>query len=104
MRKLKNRSGETLIETLVSILIVTLASVVLVQTVIASVDIGSKSRGADRSFSSALASAEGESAKTGQGTVTISGNGKSYSAAVNYYAGGSGSRTLASYSAGGASS
>lgn len=102
MRKLKNRSGETLVETLISVLIVTLASVVLVQTVISSVGIGSKSRGADREFSSALASAEGESAQTGQGTVTISGNGKSYSAAVNYYGGGSGSRALTSYSPGSA--
>lgn len=104
MRKLKNRSGETLIETLVSILIVTLASVVLVQMVITSVQISSKSGSADKDFSAALTAAEEESTKIGQGTVTITGNGNTYSASVNYYGGGSGSKALTSYSAGEASS
>jgi type II secretory pathway pseudopilin PulG len=105
MRKLKNRSGETLIETLVAILIVSLASVVLVQTVITSAQMSSSSGSADKKFSEALAAAETQSS-TGSGTVTVTkdGAGESFSVPVNIYGGGSGDKTLTSYSAGGASS
>jgi type II secretory pathway pseudopilin PulG len=106
MRKLKNRSGETLIETLVAILIVSLASVVLVQTVITSAQMSSRSGSADKKFSEALAAAETQSSSTGSGTVTVTkdGAGESFSVPVNIYGGGSGDKTLTSYSAGGASS
>lgn len=101
MRKLKNCSGETLIETLVSILIVTLASVVLVQMVITGCQIGMESGKADKTFSSALTAAEGESTSKGNGTVTISGTNGEYTVPVEYYGGGTGNHSLTSYSAGG---
>jgi type II secretory pathway component PulJ len=103
MRKLKKRAGETLIETLAAILIVSLASVVLVQTVITSAQIGAKSGGADKRFSEALTAAEKADAPKGSGTVTIAGEGNSVSATVNFYGGGSGNQSLTSYYAGGAS-
>lgn len=103
-RKLARRSGETLIETLVSVLIVTLASIVLVQAVLTSVQIGSSSGSADKAFSSALTAAEEQKSPAGSGTVTLSKDGTVYdSAKVQYYGAGSGGKALTSYSAGGAS-
>ncbi len=102
MRKLKNCAGETLIETLISILIVTLASVVLVQMVITGCQIDVESGKADKMFSSALAAAEGEKTSRGSGTVTIGGADGEYTVPVEYYGGGTGDRSLTSYSAGSA--
>ena len=102
MRKLRNCAGETLIETLVSILIVTLASVVLVQMVVTGCQIDTESGKADKMFSSLLAEAEGEETSKGSGTVTISGTNGEYTVPVKYYGGGTGDRMLTSYSAGGA--
>lgn len=100
MKKLRCASGETLVETLAAILIVTLASLLFLQMTMASVRINRDARQMDADYQAALAAAEDQRERTADspGTATLSGSeteGTEWSYSIDYYGGGN----LTSYAA-----
>ena len=95
MRKLRETSGETLVETLVAILIVTLSSLLFLHMTMASVKISGEAKMMDSQYQTALSAAEEQKTKVSAGTITV--GGRDYS--VTYYGTGE-SDALASYSTG----
>ena len=96
MRKLRGTSGETLVETLVAILIVTLSSLLFLQMTMASVKISGEAKEMDTEYQTALSAAEEQKTALSTGTITV--GEREY--AVTYYGTGE-TGALASYSAGG---
>ena len=85
MRNIRKRSakGETLVETLVAILIITFSAIILVNTTIASTNINRKVESSDTNFREELAAAEGLQEPV-DGKITIKGD-KTYTYDVEYY-------------------
>ena len=81
MRKLKKSSGETLVETLVAILIVTLSSLLFLQMTMTSLNISGEAKKMDTDYQASLSAAEEQKTKIATGTITVSG--RDYS--VTYY-------------------
>lgn len=72
IHKLRSRAGESLIESLVAILIFTLASIVMYTMVTAAADINMTAKENDRAVQAQLVVAEQAETITDTGTVTIS--------------------------------
>lgn len=77
MSKRRHSSGETLIETLAALLLVTLSSVLLLQMTITSGKISARTRARDSAYRAALAAAEEQSSPVSTGTVQV--DGRAYS-------------------------
>lgn len=103
MDKLQSRRGETLVETLAAILIVSLASVVLLTMAVTTVRVTRAAREADRAFQAEVEAAEAQRSAAGTGTVTVRvKGGPAYTYEVTRYraAGGTGEAPpLTSYTA-----
>ena len=85
MRNICKRAskGETLVETLVAIVIITFSAIILVNMTIASTNINRKVESSDTNFREELAAAEGLQNPV-DGQITIKGE-KTYSYKVEYY-------------------
>lgn len=84
--RMKRKSGETLIESLVSILIFTCASIIMLTMITAAGDINRRAKDADRAHFSQMTAAEmAEGEAVANGTVTFTVNGVSESVCVDVY-------------------
>lgn len=81
MRRKRGQAGETLVETLVALLIVTLASLLFLQVTTASSQICEKTANADSGYEKALADVEEQSGSGTPGSIAV--GGRSY--VVRYY-------------------
>ena len=87
-KKLRSQKGESLIESLVSILIFTCASIALYSMVTSAADINRIARDADETSQAQMLIAEQGEGESKTGTVTISlGDGESFDIAVDIYGG-----------------
>lgn len=96
IRKFRSRAGESLVESLVAILIFTLASIVMYTMVTTAADINMSAKEADRNIQAQLVVAEQAETVTSTGKITISlGSASVMEVDVNIYGGTNG--TLYSY-------
>ncbi|MCI2057282.1 MAG: hypothetical protein LKJ86_09085 [Oscillibacter sp.] len=102
MKKLKSSRGETLVETLVAILTVTLASLLFLQMTNSAASINRSTAAADETFQADLSAAEIQSGAASSGTVTLQNGAASYSYGVDVYTSSDGN--LTSYAAEGGAS
>ena len=90
MKKLKSRRGETLTETLASILIIALSAAILAGMVSAAARLSAKAKAADATFYQEIQAAEvGSPGEAGSGIVTITAGGDTGSVHVSVRGGGS---------------
>lgn len=99
MKKLRSRRGETLVESLVSILIIALSSAMFATMVTTAVNINLKTETATAEFYEEFAAAEDTNATPESATITLNGIGISGSVQVDLYKADNGA--LASYRKGG---
>lgn len=86
MHKIREKRGETLVETLASILIFTFASIVMLTMLSAAVGINQTAKEADRVHVSQMLTAEmAEGPWTAQGTILFTVNGTAQSVPVEVY-------------------
>ena len=86
MRNIRKRAskGETLVETLVAIVIITFSAIILVNMTIASTNINRKVESSDTNFRDELAAAEGlQNPAIGQ--ITVKSESGTYKYSVEYY-------------------
>lgn len=95
MRKLKQSSGETLVETLTALLLITLSSALFLHLTLTAGQISSKTKQQDALYQEELSAAEAQQTVIASGTVTV--DGRSY--AVDYFSSGETDASLISYSA-----
>lgn len=76
MKKHRRNSGETLIETLAAILLVTLSGIMFLQVMTSSTQLSQKAREMDVKYEQALSAAEEQKTALKSGTVIV--DGKSY--------------------------
>lgn len=91
--KKRNCRGETLVETMVAILIVTLSSLLFLRLTLTSGKLNQTAQQSDRSDSSQLTAAE-EGGGDQLGTVAVAADGRTYTYSVTYTGGG---KALTSY-------
>ena len=75
LKKLRSKSGETLVESIAAILIFTLASILFFSMVNASANINTETKKADREYYAQQVTAEAGTGATQSGTVSVSCNG-----------------------------
>lgn len=86
MHKIREKRGETLVESLVSILIFTFASILMLTMISAGAEINRTAREADRTYFSQLLTAEmAEGPGTEKGTVLFTVNGAAEAVTVDVY-------------------
>lgn len=86
MHKIKEKRGETLLETLASILIFTFSSIVMLTMLSAAVRLNQRAKEADRVHASQMLTAEmAEAPSTAQGTVLFTVNGTAQPVPVELY-------------------
>ncbi len=93
MKKLKSVSGETLVETLFALLLITMTSMVFLTLVLSSGRIAAAARAHDKAYQHNLSIAEAQSQVLSSGTIAI--GGRSYP--VIYYASDDPDNRLISY-------
>lgn len=76
--------GETLVETLVAIVIITFSAIILVNMTIASTNINRKVESSDTNFRDELAAAEGLQ-NPAKGQITVKSESRTYKYSVEYY-------------------
>ena len=86
MRNIRRRAskGETLVETLVAIVIITFSAIILVNMTIASTNINRKVESSDTNFRDELAAAEGLQ-NPAKGQITVKSESGTYKYWVEYY-------------------
>ena len=87
MKKLKSKHGETLTETLVSILIIAMASALLATMVGVSARLTKRAEAADAQFYEELSAAEAGRGEDGDATITLTVGGSSGELPVVIYGG-----------------
>lgn len=84
MKLIQNKKGETLLETLVAILILTVSAMLLAEVTASSTRINLDAEKVDKQYREDLEKVEKREAPTA-GVVTIQSGGTSYTYDVNYY-------------------
>ena len=86
MRSIRKRAskGETLVETLVAILIITFSAIILINMTIASTNINRKVESSDANFRDELAAAEGLQ-NPAKGQIAVKSESGTYKYSVEYY-------------------
>jgi Tfp pilus assembly protein PilV len=88
-RKISSKAGETLIETLVAVLVVALSSIILVTMTVTASHLNAAARTADQAFYAELSAAESGTGSTATGTITVSWTTGSQSFSVDFVGSGS---------------
>ncbi len=93
VKKLKSSRGETLVETLCALLLITMTSSLFLTLTLSSARISSQARADDKAYRRSLSVAEAQSRVLSSGNIVI--RGRSYP--VTYYGSGDGANRLVSY-------